>query len=200
MDWSLTNEGSTSRKVKTGTESEDVIKTACCQCNSLSNMACTEAYINIAVINSVLLVSNTAKYYGLVSKSWLCWKEDHVFSHTIYLLNTLCSLNLHNLNPTQKIMFQKVTQWNLPIITQRDATIYSLFTSVNCATCFRWYLHPSSAAHVTVSTASVISKTVTATFVNMTGRQLFLSSRFHESLQLRFPSSHVHERLQLRSS
>jgi len=49
------------------------------------------------------------------------------------------------------------------IITQQDATTYSLFISVNRSTCFGWYLHPSSGANVTVSTASGISKTVTAT-------------------------------------
>jgi len=48
-------------------------------------------------------------------------------------------------------------------IVQQDATIYSLFISVNCSTYFGWYLHQSSGAHVTVSTASGISKTVTAT-------------------------------------
>jgi hypothetical protein len=52
----------------------------------------------------------------------------------------------------------------MPIIIQRDATIYSLFISVNCSACFEWYLHPSSGAHVTVSKASGISVTVTATF------------------------------------
>jgi hypothetical protein len=51
----------------------------------------------------------------------------------------------------------------MSIIFQQDATIYSLFISVNCCTCFGWYLHPSS-AHVTVSTAAGMSKTVTATF------------------------------------
>jgi hypothetical protein len=50
----------------------------------------------------------------------------------------------------------------VPVIVQRDATIYSLFVSVNCSTCFGWYLHPSSGAHVTVYAASGISKTVTA--------------------------------------
>jgi len=51
----------------------------------------------------------------------------------------------------------------MPITVQQDATIYSLFISVNRSTCFGRYLHPSSGAHVTVSTASGISKTVTAT-------------------------------------
>jgi len=51
----------------------------------------------------------------------------------------------------------------MTIIVQQDATIHSLFISVNRSTCFGWYLHPSSAAHITVSTASGVSKTVTAT-------------------------------------
>ena len=51
----------------------------------------------------------------------------------------------------------------MPTIVQQDATIYSLFISVNRSTCFGWYLHSSSGVHVTVSTASSISKTITAT-------------------------------------
>jgi hypothetical protein len=43
----------------------------------------------------------------------------------------------------------------MSIIIQRDATVYSLFMSVNCCTCFGWYLHPSSSgAHVTVTSRS----------------------------------------------
>jgi hypothetical protein len=51
----------------------------------------------------------------------------------------------------------------MSIIVQKDATIYSLFISVNYSTCFGWYLHPPSGAHITVSTASGISVTVTTT-------------------------------------
>ena len=49
------------------------------------------------------------------------------------------------------------------IIIQQDATIYSLFISVNCSTCFGRYLHPSSGAHITVSTVPGINETVTVT-------------------------------------
>jgi hypothetical protein len=52
---------------------------------------------------------------------------------------------------------------NIPIYIQQDATLHSLFISGNCSTCFWWYFHPSSVAHTTVSTASVIFHTVTAT-------------------------------------
>ena len=48
------------------------------------------------------------------------------------------------------------------IIVQQDATIYSLFISLNRCTCFGWYLHPSS-AHISVSTVSGVIGTVTAT-------------------------------------
>ena len=51
----------------------------------------------------------------------------------------------------------------IPIYIQQDATLHSLFISGNCSLCFGWYLHPSSGAHITVSTASGICHTVTAT-------------------------------------
>jgi hypothetical protein len=41
----------------------------------------------------------------------------------------------------------------MSIIVQQDANMYSSFISVNCSTCFGWYLHSSSGVHVTVSTA-----------------------------------------------
>ena len=43
-----------------------------------------------------------------------------------------------------------------------NSTLHSLFISENCSTCFGWYLHPSSGAHTTVSTASGTCQTVTA--------------------------------------
>ena len=49
------------------------------------------------------------------------------------------------------------------IYIQQDATLHSLFISGNCSTCSGWYLHPSSGAHTTVSTASGTCQTVTAT-------------------------------------
>jgi hypothetical protein len=53
---------------------------------------------------------------------------------------------------------------SIPIYSciQQDATSHSLFISGNCSTCFGWYFHPSSGAHTTASTASVICHTVTA--------------------------------------
>jgi len=48
----------------------------------------------------------------------------------------------------------------MPIIVQQDPTIYRLFIYVNRSKYFGWFLHPSSGAHATVSTAFGISKTV----------------------------------------
>jgi len=56
-------------------------------------MACTEAHINIAVISSVLLVSNMGKYYSFVQNhGYAEEKINHIFSHPIYLFNMLSSL------------------------------------------------------------------------------------------------------------
>jgi hypothetical protein len=52
---------------------------------------------------------------------------------------------------------------NIPIYIQQDATLHSLFISVNCCTCFGWYHHPSSGVHTIVSTAYGICHTVTPT-------------------------------------
>jgi len=49
------------------------------------------------------------------------------------------------------------------IIIQKVATIYILCKSANCSTCFGWFLHPSSGAHITLSTVSGIIETVTVT-------------------------------------
>ena len=51
---------------------------------------------------------------------------------------------------------------SVSIIVKHDAKIYSLFISVNCSTCFGWYIHPSSGAHNTVCTVSGTIETLTA--------------------------------------
>jgi hypothetical protein len=51
----------------------------------------------------------------------------------------------------------------IPLYIQQGATLHGLFISGTCSTYFGWYFHPSSGAHTTVSTASGISHTVTAT-------------------------------------
>ena len=59
----------------------------------------------------------------------------------------------------RKYMYRKY----ILIYIQQDATLHSLFISGNCPKCFGWYLHPSSGAQTTVSTASGTCQTVTAT-------------------------------------
>jgi len=53
--------------------------------------------------------------------------------------------------------------FHISIYIQQDAMLHSLFISGNYSIRFGWYLHPSSGAHTTVSTASGICHTVTAT-------------------------------------
>ena len=56
-----------------------------------------------------------------------------------------------------------------------------LFISGNCSTGFGWYLHPSSGAHTTVSTASGICHTVSATgrYRGGGGTDLYLETALH---------------------
>ena len=51
----------------------------------------------------------------------------------------------------------------ISIYVQQDATLPTLFIYGNCSTCFGCYFHPTSGAHTTVSTASGICPTFTAT-------------------------------------
>jgi hypothetical protein len=74
----------------------------------------------------------------------------------------LCHIDKGSNNTLHKEHMLKVVCC-VPIIIQKDATIYSLFISANYSTCFGWYRHPSSEAHITVSTVSGIIETVTAT-------------------------------------
>jgi len=46
----------------------------------------------------------------------------------------------------------------MSINVQQDATVHSFILSVNCSTCFGWFLHRSSGAQITVSAASGISQ------------------------------------------
>ena len=57
----------------------------------------------------------------------------------------------HSLRKSQQRISQTVS-----IIVQQDGTIHSLFIPVNCSTCFGWYLHPSSEAHITVPTVKKV--------------------------------------------
>jgi hypothetical protein len=75
-----------------------------------------------------------------------------------------CSLIKH-INPSVYFfnVYGSVHRKNILIYVQQDATLHILFISGNCSTCFGWYLHPSSGAQTTVSTASGICQAITAT-------------------------------------
>jgi len=68
---------------------------------------------------------------------------------------------------------------------QQDATLHSLFISGNFSTCFVWYFHPSSGAHTTVSTASDICHTVTATCGTSTYHQEHIQLYLHHLIFVR---------------
>jgi len=60
---------------------------------------------------------------------------------------------LQNLQLNLSVFFYvygSVPRKYIPIHIQQDAALHSLFISGNCSTCFGWYLHPSSEAHVTI--------------------------------------------------
>ena len=82
----------------------------------------------------------------------------HPSSGAFVLVGFVCLFGINKFN-----VHGSVHRKYIPIHIQQDATLRSLFISGNCCTCFRWYLHPSSGAHTTVSTASGICQTVTAT-------------------------------------
>jgi len=93
-----------------------------------------------------------------------------VYSYTLILYELKCStfLNSRQSIPHKDLysrfnVYGSVHRKYVPIYIQQDAALHSLFISGNCSTCLGWYVHPSSGAHTTVSTASGICHTVTAT-------------------------------------
>ena len=70
-----------------------------------------------------------------------------------FLHEDICTFDVHGSGHRKYIL----------IHIQPDANLRRLFISGNCSTCFGCYFHSSSGAHTTVSTASGIWHTVTAT-------------------------------------
>jgi hypothetical protein len=93
-----------------------------------------------------------------------CSVRSYTKSHTVLitLMSVIC--NYFNNKQTNIFVFNihgSVHCKNILIYIQQDATLHNLFYLES--TCFGWYLHPSSGAQTTVSTASGICHTVTAT-------------------------------------
>jgi hypothetical protein len=104
---------------------------------------------------AIELVEELCALQGTNYQTHTCPSFAHILRH---IFSThLCIIYSNTVFPTT------TRSMYMPIIIQRNATIHSLFISVNCSTCFGWYFDPSSGAHVTVSTPSGISTNVTAT-------------------------------------
>jgi hypothetical protein len=106
--------------------------------------------------------------------------NDH-YNLILYIFHATCILkfitNQFHFSRDRLLLFHvqgPVHHEYMSVIIQQYAPIHSLFMSVNCCTCFRWYLHSSSGANVTVSTPSGICKTVLQPVVNVTGRELYI--------------------------
>jgi len=92
----------------------------------------------------------------MITSLWLSWRVWNILTYITEFTSYPLVLKVFN----NKVMGFILTElWLLSIIVQQDTTIYSLFISANCSTCFRWYLHPSSGAHITVSAVSSITET-----------------------------------------
>ena len=104
----------------------------------------------VPLLRTEQFVLNINYLYSVrTSGRYVVWLQDLMWRH---IFQYICGLTAR-FNVTSHI----------PIYIQQDATLHSLFISGNCPTCFGWYLHPSSGAHTTVSTASGICHNVTAT-------------------------------------
>jgi len=99
------------------------------------------------ICKSKLRTVTKPPHFTTVVKIWLAFWEHSwkilIFKAVSLSKQTECSHSFSNIYPTRS----NVTQF---------------IWSGNCSTCFGWYLHPSSGAHTTVSTASGVCHTVTA--------------------------------------
>jgi hypothetical protein len=109
--------------------------------------------------------------YLSIGKLWNIWKGAIELAKILstcpicktYKTNMVWPLLLLSMAVFQFNVYGSVHRKYIPKHIQHDATLRNLFISWNCSTCFGWYLHPSSGAQRTVSTASGICQTVTAT-------------------------------------
>jgi hypothetical protein len=107
---------------------------------------------------SVFTSAVNCKLVCMELKSWriacmLVWLESYVIRMSSRIVSTRPRL-LKFMGPCIVIMFKYISNK-----TQR----YTVYLSGNCSACLGWYLHPSSGAQTTVSTASGICQTVTST-------------------------------------
>jgi len=91
-------------------------------------------------IGSVLLCSDIATCYTRIDRS--CDKN--------WIIN--CNSLIPEVRWTEKFCHVILQFYVTKCPTRCNYTQF--ISSVNCSTCFRWFLHPSSGAQITVSTAS----------------------------------------------
>ena len=123
----------------------------------MGRTACTEPqclYKGTFYLLPITICSAVTRCYV---REYYCWSILTIHTKFYFKIpdlgNDYVTLNVHG------SMHRKC----IPVYIQQDATLHSLFISGNCSTYFGWYLHPSSGAHTTVSTASGTCQTVTAT-------------------------------------
>jgi hypothetical protein len=95
------------------------------------------------------------------------WLEKGIGKHNVscwfvgFLSLILRKLNVYKMQTNEWLehlyrfnVYGSMHRKYIPVYIQQYAMLHSLFMYGNCATCFGWYLHPSSGVHTTVSTAS----------------------------------------------
>ena len=90
-------------------------------------------------------------FYGLLSRPTNAQHIYNIYIY-IYIYEQYFTFNCHG----------SVHRNNYSDIYPTRCNFTQFILSGNCSTCFVWYLHPSSGAQTTVSTASGICHTVTA--------------------------------------
>ena len=91
------------------------------------------------------------------------------YSFTVIRHKTNSDLCLTNMGIERNHNSETISLWeekfnpHSNIYVQQRCNVTQFILSGNCSTCFGWYHHPSSGAQTTVSTASGICQTVTAT-------------------------------------
>jgi hypothetical protein len=100
--------------------------------------------------------------FQICSESWspVPWVSKNTFVFLLCDVRLCVVWNIFSFFLCSRVRASWIYVNNCPT---RCNYIQFIYISVNCSTCFGWYLHPSSGAHITVSTASGISVTVTAT-------------------------------------
>ena len=86
------------------------------------------------------------EYPSILPATLPYWKCQKNFAHKNESLVAIIHLKYGNFFPFISLVDNALIKFQLPKYNQQDATLPSLFISVNCSICFGWFLHPSSGA------------------------------------------------------